>query len=467
MQHGASKGAASVANIIVASYPDISTNEPAGSKAEVGLAKSYTSDIYQDGDYYRYAAVGLDMIFSPFSTTPNSYMAAYLNASITSGPYKTGPWPRMPPYVVNGQVQNGFNISNWNLNPYMTEAAGTAYMADRAPGGFGIQTDYLTWGTIDDFYDPNNKKQSTLAVRGAAIRGPIVVHGWGYDINGKPVPNQNPSSPNKNFAYNWLTKPVTWPTGPIDLRWDASRGVWVSPPNERLLAAQLLQDLPYMGSAQAVIYGNNTDVTSDNGTRFTGRGSPYPCNQLPQPGSAGVATITVYDFIGRLANKGTTMLVYHTANGNYTPISYGDSYKTPSLKLGCCTSDDATSDKTHPCYLNESPRCPGYVALEDLSALMVEGYAPDGSKVLHDLSSAWTSPDIWNDKDQSQTKVLGYTTTNALGFPCMTGIPIVDCTGEYPGDGDPLDPNDPIGPCPPGTVRRYPVDGSPPFCQPI
>lgn len=32
-----------------------------------------------------------------------------------------------------------------------------------------------------------------------------------------------------------------------------------------------------------------------------------------------------------------------------------------------------------------------------------------------------------------------------IGFPCMTGMPIVDCTGQYPGDDDPLDPA-----CPPG-----------------
>ena len=37
-------------------------------------------------------------------------------------------------------------------------------------------------------------------------------------------------------------------------------------------------------------------------------------------------------------------------------------------------------------------------------------------------------------------KVLGYEAVNDLGFPCMTGIPIVDCTGTYPGGGGPLNP---------------------------
>ncbi len=91
------------------------------------------------------------------------------------------------------------------------------------------------------------------------FRGPMVVHGWGYDKEGYPVPNasgepkRNPdgslattsdgvqlyknqelqsdgsySLPYKEKAFykGWASLPSTWPVGPIDLRWDDKAGVW-------------------------------------------------------------------------------------------------------------------------------------------------------------------------------------------------------------------------------------------------
>lgn len=60
-----------------------------------------------------------------------------------------------------------------------------------------------------------------------AFRGPIIVTGWGADINGLPIPNKTPDSPTAEFADNWLRRPDLWKTGPVDLRWDDERGVWV------------------------------------------------------------------------------------------------------------------------------------------------------------------------------------------------------------------------------------------------
>lgn len=91
------------------------------------------------------------------------------------------------------------------------------------------------------------------------FRGPMVVHGWGYDQEGYPVPNAsgepklNPdgslaktrsgaqlyknqeiqsdgtySLPYKEKAFykGWASLPSVWPVGPIDLRWDDKAGVW-------------------------------------------------------------------------------------------------------------------------------------------------------------------------------------------------------------------------------------------------
>lgn len=134
------------------------------------------------------------------------------------------------------------------------------------------------------------------------LRGPLMVHGWGYDLDGYPVPNAadepkevndkgmfkrhrkkqsthadntlvvdvdgnavyeddydhagdfpggslganelgNIISKTQNwvnnkwskpvrsdkFFLNWGERPDIWPVGPIDLRWDKQRGVWVTP----------------------------------------------------------------------------------------------------------------------------------------------------------------------------------------------------------------------------------------------
>lgn len=92
-----------------------------------------------------------------------------------------------------------------------------------------------------------------------ALRGPLMVHGWGYDLEGYPIPNasgepkvtQNGdtvktadgavvyrnqelqpdgtwSDPYKEhkFRQGWASLPASWPVGPIDLRWDDNAGVW-------------------------------------------------------------------------------------------------------------------------------------------------------------------------------------------------------------------------------------------------
>ena len=78
--------------------------------------------------------------------------------------------------------------------------------------------------------------------RPMALRGPLVVKGWGYDISGYPVPNKADTESaassgifvttgldaNK-FLDGHLQKPHTWVTAPVDLRFNRDRGVWTIP----------------------------------------------------------------------------------------------------------------------------------------------------------------------------------------------------------------------------------------------
>lgn len=75
-----------------------------------------------------------------------------------------------------------------------------------------------------------------------ALKGPIMLQQWGFDLQGKPIPNAIDNATNIGLglgfeAYNledkflngFLQKPETWPVAPIDLRFDRARKVWTVP----------------------------------------------------------------------------------------------------------------------------------------------------------------------------------------------------------------------------------------------
>lgn len=92
---------------------------------------------------------------------------------------------------------------------------------------------YASTGSIDknvhpisnhfdaDFYI--RKKTELNNIRSIAHRLPMVGAGWGYDINGSPVPASG-----DDLHPNALWDSRIWKVGPIDLRWDDSRKVWTA-----------------------------------------------------------------------------------------------------------------------------------------------------------------------------------------------------------------------------------------------
>ncbi len=62
--------------------------------------------------------------------------------------------------------------------------------------------------------------------RPLALRGPLVICGWGFDTAGKPVPNLSDDNSSDQFASGHLEDYGTWPVGPVDLRWDHEAKLW-------------------------------------------------------------------------------------------------------------------------------------------------------------------------------------------------------------------------------------------------
>jgi len=118
---------------------------------------------------------------------------------------------------------------------------------------------------VDKYQDGDN-------IRGAALRGPLLMAGWGYDLKGYPVPNDDPAKPNNKFLKHWLHKPKDWKVGPVDLRWDEDRGVWSAAGAFKLVRVKLdrwvnpasevegvLVDESEGGAEKQVCVYNNTD----------------------------------------------------------------------------------------------------------------------------------------------------------------------------------------------------------------
>jgi len=171
--------------------------------------------------------------------------------------------------------------------------------------------------------------------RFTALRGPLVIGGWGFDTNGKPVPNasEGDSALEDYFATDWLKKPQTWPVGPVDLRWDRERGVWVSPQSYKLVRAQLLEDLDVNSSAKAKVL--DTSTTGPTALWDADGVVLNPSVEASRP------EIKVYDNINMTANSGESVWTYwDTYNNKYYAIA-------APLTFTNITGCDKTDDTSH------------------------------------------------------------------------------------------------------------------------
>lgn len=167
------------------------------------------------------------------------------------------------------------------------------------------------------------------------LRGPLMLHSWGYDVEGYPVPNSsgeplmsglslvrdgNNNVLGKNqkfkdgawtkpykentFYKGWAQQPGSWPVGPIDLRWDDKAGVWTIPNNYKTVHVIIEEDLINNNPSRGAI----VDDTYDN--------SPLPSGLRK--------LVFVKDAIGVYsAPRGAALYCkYNSNNGFYEPIGF-------------------------------------------------------------------------------------------------------------------------------------------------
>lgn len=183
-------------------------------------------------------AVSLDALFVPYTTQQNStragsFLPHFISITGTTNeptvnelnpfnPFNslTGVLPGGNELGTDPWMTGGHNISMaLNYNPYDSGVDGTSGMVGATglyPNGSGAPVDFVF--EKDHFA---RKTVETQSIRGVGFKAPMILSGWGYDTNGNPVPGSG-----NTFHPEAAWNPSLWKSGPVDFRWDETRGVW-------------------------------------------------------------------------------------------------------------------------------------------------------------------------------------------------------------------------------------------------
>lgn len=223
-------------------------------------------------------------------------------------------------------------------------------------GGQSIRS--LVSNTSNNFISDYNQ-------RFMALRGPLMLHSWGYDINGYPVPNQSGEymigsdgkqvfnndlpvyatqvqksdgnwsdpRPTHKFRKGWAQLAHEWPVGPIDLRWDANAGVWTVGSNYKNVWITIETDLTVAGAVVRGAIYQEGPTTLPNGQR---------------------KVVFVRDSLGIASapRKATLYCKYDQDNGFYQPL-VNNSLTTTGDILSSSSADIQTSYSIDPDKRND------------------------------------------------------------------------------------------------------------------
>jgi hypothetical protein len=158
----------------------------------VGKFRGSTSNSFSE-EIKKMGAIGMEGLYRPYQTDFNA---------------PTGIMPRYTRPTVSGVG----NPNVVDLNPFQ----------QGHDINIVLKTDSA--GAYDNYVLQGSNEGSKDYLKPLGIKAPVVLVGWGYDTAGNPVPS---SAPNM-FVTDYQKKPELWKAGPLDVRWDESRGVWAA-----------------------------------------------------------------------------------------------------------------------------------------------------------------------------------------------------------------------------------------------
>ncbi len=186
---------------------------------------------HDDVYYQQSACFGLDGLFRPVSTSIGT------SGNVSVSHYQP----------IRGSIISGTPITNSGIQPIRPNS------------------DFY-WFTHGDTYNKLNNKRDKADLTNArvmAMRGPMLMTGWGYDIQGKPIPNAAGSGTDllqkysSSFKSDYLKNSQDWPTGAVALHFDQMRGVWTIPTMMMgWISGSVLE--PYGSANLAITLGDGT-----------------------------------------------------------------------------------------------------------------------------------------------------------------------------------------------------------------
>lgn len=311
-------------------------------KTVVGTTTLDKTSVEMMSEYNKKAYMSMDGLFGPVSVNGDGGLPRFAIPKPEFDDAKNKPLSKNPhpPFFNDNEDVANLNISKNYLNPLNNKVnAGNHHHTGNGCGHnidlVGREEEIPEDGMLRSFYSINDDDRFSNDYRFVAMRGPLVLHAWGYDTEGKPIPNEADLDDNAKggdftktdlkdkFLSNWLGKPATWPVAPVDLRFDRARGVWVSPQPPRLIRAILDTKLDKNNSCEASVLFNpiNNDVYDAEG------------NIVDDPEKA---KITVYERLGSCYPSGTLIYAYyHTQFNQYWVVegTIGCDHCPPSTGL--------------------------------------------------------------------------------------------------------------------------------------
>lgn len=336
--------------------------------SKAAIHPNYYFERFQTDNTYKLMAItSLDAVFLPVSLKggPDGLFARYGKHNKVSGIcYKPGGPQRsksrceIPPFIIPQGCCYDLPINQKYLNPMLSKAIIDNTWTDGRlveDHGFLIQTiaygeDYTRYPLGNANVEVAREVQDQEDFRFSALRGPLVLQSWGYDTSGKPIPNAIDCADRAakgqfqkyglkdRFMDHCMKNPKTWPVGPIDLRWDRDRGVWVCPPPNKIVVARLKEELlPYQMAVAELL---NPEAA---GVEFYQEYAIWGPNGENVKKSIRNAEIKVYDYLGVKLCKNDIIYASYD-DGRYIIL---ESSRTYDPNLQCCrTSTTTTTSST-------------------------------------------------------------------------------------------------------------------------
>lgn len=285
-------------------------------------------------DYDKKAYMSLDGLFGPISKKGDGSLPRYANFEV--GCHKASPEEPQPPFAIKKDPpsegedigpldQYNLEITQKYFDPLTNKFVDKAHHHDGEGRGHvvdivGRNKEVPEKSVITNFYHLDDANRYSEDYRFLGMRGPLLLHSWGYDTQGKPIPNETDTVDNSKvgtfakenlkdaFLKDWLAKPATWPVAPIDFRFDRKRGVWVSPPGYRVVVAELTSRLDPYGTATAQLINKDKEHDKEFGpVLYDKDGKEVKATEEDDS----KAIITIVDRIGASYPDGTKVYCYY------------------------------------------------------------------------------------------------------------------------------------------------------------